>query len=220
MCKHSAVVLAAWRHSAKQNCFTSAPVISTLLWHNRAPVFTSSGSNDPNWRPLTGYMHARLPASTRRWLLDQGSLTQRLLHSSGGAFRVQRLHQGWQLPLPSERRLLGLAGRQLTLVREVVLLCGEQPWVFARSVIPHMTLSGSLRRLRHLQNQSLGALLFQNPLLGRSPFELALLPGNSAYIDALLQQEASAWARRSRFELQGKQLLVSEVFLQAFQPWS
>jgi chorismate--pyruvate lyase len=204
----------------RRQYYSGTPVFGLRLWHNRAPVIIYSGSKDPHWKPLTGFTQARLPANARRWLLDQGSLTQRLLQVSNGAFRVQRLQQGWQLPLPSERRRLGLANRQLALVREVALLCHEQPWVFARSVIPQLTLRGPLRRLRQLQNQSLGALLFQDPLLGRSPFELAVLPGHSAYISSGLRQEASAWARRSRFEIQGKQMLVSEVFLEAFQPWS
>ena len=199
---------------------STVPVFSALLWHNRAPVFTYSGSKDPDWRPLRRFTPIQLPRSTRQWLLDEGSLTQRLLQIPGGAFRVQRLHQRWQVPLPSERRLLGLAGRQLALVREVALHCEEQPWVFARSVIPAATVSGPLRHLRQLQNQSLGALIFQNPTLGRSPFELSLLPGNSDYIDPSLQQDQPAWARRSRFEVQGKFLLVSEVFLDAFRPWS
>lgn len=220
MCKREAGFLCVQRRPAEEEILRPSPVFRALLWHNRAPVFTYSGNKDPSWQPLSGFTHTQLPDSTRRWLLDEGSLTQRLQQSSGGAFQVQRLQQGWQLPLPSERRRLGLAGRQLALVREVVLLCQQQPCVFARSVIPRSTLGGSLRRLRQLQSQSLGALLFQNPQLSRSPFELALLPGHSTYISAALQQEPVAWARRSRFEIQGKQLLVSEVFLQAFQPWS
>jgi chorismate--pyruvate lyase len=116
--------------------------------------------------------------------------------------------------------MLGLSTRQSALVREVALLCEDKPWVFARSVIPATTLRGPLRQLRHLKNESLGALIFRNPNLGRSPFELAVLPVNSLYIDASLRQNSTAWARRSRFEVQGKQLLVSEVFLDAFRPWS
>jgi chorismate--pyruvate lyase len=196
------------------------PVFSPVLWHNRAPVFDYSGNKDPAWRALRGFTLAQLPPTTRRWLLDEGSLTERLIAASGGHFKVQRLHQQWQIPLPSERRLLGLSSRQVALVREVALHCEEQPWVFARSVIPAASLTGALRRLRQLQNQSLGTLIFRNPGLRRSPFELSLLPAYSAYINPALRQEAPAWARRSRFEIDGKCLLVSEVFLQDFRAWS
>jgi chorismate--pyruvate lyase len=183
-------------------------------------VFTLPGSKDPQWRPLAGFSPRQLPRETRRWLLDENSLTQRLQIASGGTFRVQRLQQKWQIPLASERRLLELGTRQVALVREVALYCNEAPWVFARSVIPMATLSGRLRHLRHLQNRSLGALIFQNPALQRSPFELCRLPPNASYITPSLRQEQAAWARRSRFVLGGTALLVSEVFLTAFQPWS
>jgi chorismate--pyruvate lyase len=182
-------------------------------------VFTLSGSKDPAWRPLHGFTPAGLSPETRRWLLDEGSLTRRLQDLSGGSFRVQRLRQCWQVPLPSERRLLDLDTRQAGLVREVALYCKGQAWVFARSVIPAATLTGPLRHLRYLQNQSLGALIFQNPRLQRSSFELCLLPPNATYIDAPLRQQQPAWARRSRFALGGKSLLVSEVFLAPFRPW-
>ena len=182
-------------------------------------MFSLSGSCDPIWRSLHSFSSSQLPRETRHWLLDESSLTQRLVDASNGAFRVQRLRQHWHIPLPSERRLLKLSGRQLALVREVALLCSDESWVFARSVIPAASLTGSLRHLRQLQNQSLGALIFQNPRLERSPFELSLLPGNSAYIHPCLQQPETAWARRSRFVVQNRPLLVSEVFLRRFRPW-
>ena len=53
----------------------------------------------------------------------------------------------------------------------------------------------------------------------RSPFELARMAGDSDYLPPSLQQEQAAWGRRSRFEIGGKGLLVSEVFLRAFSPW-
>ncbi|MEP5765829.1 MAG: chorismate lyase [Halieaceae bacterium] len=193
---------------------------SLRLWQT-APVSYSRSSKpltaDPAWRSSTSLQAAGLPASVRPWLLDEGSLTARLIDKSQGEFRVQRLHQGWQRPLLSEQRLLGLGAAQWALVREVVLRCFDQPWVYARSIIPASTLSGKLRRLRHLQNESLGELLFQHPKLMRDEFELALLPPGSTYIHSSLQQDSPAWARRSRFILDGRALMVSEVFLQQFQ---
>ncbi len=172
----------------------------------------------PVWRDLKTFCSADLPHSIRPWLLDEGSLTERLMRASGGEFQVQRLSQRWQLPLLSEQCLLDLPCRQWALVREVVLLCCGQPWVYARSVLPATTLSGPLRHLRHLQNQSLGALIFQHPNLERSEFQLTQLPANSDYIHAQFRQNQTAWARRSRFRIAGKPLSVSEVFLQQFRP--
>ena len=174
---------------------------------------------EPRWQPIERYTSADLPGPSRYWLSDDGSLTGRLIQSRRGPFRVQRLYQGWEEPLLSERQLLGMASRQLALVREVTLLLADQPVVFARSVFPITSLTGSLTHLRRLQNKSLGAILFQHPGMHRWPFELAHMPGNSDYLPDSLHQAEPAWGRRSRFEIQGKGLMVSEVFLRRFEPW-
>jgi chorismate--pyruvate lyase len=176
-------------------------------------------ATEPPWQPVQRFTSGTLPAANRYWLLDDGSLTNRLIQSSRGAFRVQRLNQGWQVPLASERKLLGLASRQLALVREVALMTNGRAAVFARSVFPVSSLSGSLRHLRRLQNRSLGSILFKSPGMHRSPFELALMPGDSDYLPTDCQQAAPAWGRRSRFIIEGNALMVSEVFLAPFQPW-
>jgi chorismate--pyruvate lyase len=196
------------------------PVFQRRLWHTAPVQKTQSNrmrSNDPRWRPLRSFQRVDLPADADRWLLNEGSLTEQLVATSGGNFKVQRIHQGWQQPLPSEQQLLGLPPRQWALIREVALLCRDQPWVYARSVIPLATLNGPLRHLRHLQSQSLGSLIFRHASLQRSPFELARLPAGSDYIDASVRQAEPAWARRSLFSIAGKPLSVSEAFLQRFQ---
>ena len=174
---------------------------------------------EPPWQPSARFTSRELPGRDRPWLLDDGSLTGRLIAMQQGEFGVQRLRQEWQVPLLSERRLLGRPARELALVREVALLLAGQTVVFARSVFPISSLSGSLAHLRRLHNTSLGAILFRHPGMHRSPFELARLPGNSEYLPPGLRQEGEAWGRRSRFEIGGKGLMVSEVFLEAFQPW-
>ena len=81
------------------------------------------------------------------------------------------------------------------------------------------SLVGSLAHLRRLQNKSLGAILFKHPGMHRYPFELAYMAGDCDYLPKELQQATPAWGRRSRFEIAGKRLMVSEVFLEAFTPW-
>lgn len=187
--------------------------------HASTPRLRRRIATEPRWRPVERYTNATLAADARVWLTDNGSLTGQLVASGRGEFRVQRLYQGWEVPLPSERSLLALPSRQVALVREVVLLLDNAAVVFARSIFPIASLVGSLAHLRRLQNSSLGAILFKHPLMHRSPFELALMPGHSDYLPPDLQQSAPAWGRRSRFEIEGKKLMVSEVFLQAFTPW-
>ncbi len=176
-------------------------------------------ATEPRWRPVERYTSATLAADVRVWLTDNGSLTGQLVACGQGEFRVQRLYQGWEVPLPSERRLLDLPPRQLALVREVALLLDSNAVVFARSIFPISSLVGSLAHLRRLHNTSLGAILFKHPGMHRSPFELARMAGNSDYLPPGLQQSGPAWGRRSRFQIGGKKLMVSEVFLQAFTPW-
>jgi len=110
--------------------------------------------------------------------------------------------------------------RQLALIREVQLMCNGFPWVYARSVIPASTCTGQLRHLRVLGNKSLGSLLFRHPGLERSPFQLALVSGDSAALPMHLQHRGDSWARRSRFKLKGKKIMVSETFLPSFTPWT
>ncbi|MCB1842265.1 MAG: chorismate lyase [Halioglobus sp.] len=176
-------------------------------------------SQEPRWRAQALFAGAALPLDCRHWLLDDGSLTARLTALGKGKFRVQRLSQGWGVPLMSERRLLETPPRQRALVREVALWLGDQPVVYARSVFPVSSLTGSLTHLRRLQNSSLGAILFSDPEMQRSPFELAHMSGDSDYLHPRLRQRAPAWGRRSRFDIGGKALLVGEVFLEAFTPW-
>lgn len=177
-------------------------------------------AREPLWQPAERFTNGALPHQVRPWLTDDGSLTARLVGLGRGQFGVERLYQGWQVPHPTEQRLLGLPQRQQALVREVVLLVGGEPLVFARSVFPVASLEGRLGHLRRLQNSSLGAILFRHPSMQRSPFELARVPGDSPYLPCNLQQKKPAWGRRSRFDIAGKTLMVSEVFLQAFSPWS
>lgn len=153
----------------------------------------------------------------RSWLLDQGSLTKRLINASNGAFQVRKLFQGWQRPTCSEAQCLGLKPRQLAVVREVELLCNGEPWVYARSVFPQQTLTGRLRSLKKLDTRPLGALLFSDPTMERTHFEIAAL-SNTRLKNYFSDQSANfAWGRRSLFFLDEKPLLVAEIFLPALE---
>ena len=162
-----------------------------------------------------------VPQQWRGWLSDTGSLTQRLLDASDGNLKVQLLRQELQQPRLSERQALGLSPRRLALIREVVLLGNDQPWVYARSIIPLSTLTGRLRRLRHLDNRPLGALLFQDPTMTREPVEVAChTPANAQLPHAMGSIHAPMWGRRSIFRLDNKPLLVGEIFLPDFKPYN
>ncbi|MDY0006566.1 MAG: chorismate lyase [Spongiibacteraceae bacterium] len=160
-----------------------------------------------------------MPATTARWLLDRGSLTRHLQRASDGDFRVEVVHQGWARPRRSEQQLLAIPQGQRALIREVLLRCHDQPWVFARSVLPRTTLVGRLRRLRRFGSDSLGQMLFNDASMRRADFEVALLPGQDPGLPETVRCNQVLWARRSRFSLDDRPLMVSEIFLPAFHPW-
>jgi chorismate--pyruvate lyase len=176
---------------------------------------------EPAWRQMISVSEATVPAKWRPWLSDTGSLTQRLIEVCDGELSVQVLRQTLGVPRLSERRALRLPTRRLALIREVLLLGAGVPWVYARSIIPLSTLTGRLRRLRHLDNRPLGALLFSDPSMCREPVEVACYNDPRAQLPARLAiNQAPLWGRRSVFRLDTKPLLVSEIFLPDFKPYN
>jgi len=160
----------------------------------------------------------QIPTIWHSWLSDTGSLTDRLLTLSQGDLRVKIINQRLQRPRLSERQKLCLDNRALALVREVILYGLNQPWVYARSVLPLTTMTGRLRKLRQLDNRPLGALLFNDPSMTREPVQVACFKSipllNRAQLDASV---SPLWGRRSVFRLDKKPLLVSEIFLHPFK---
>lgn len=173
---------------------------------------------EPRWYFARRRLRSTAPAALWDWLLDASSLTRRLQRACGGHFRIEILEQRWGRPLASERRALGIKRGGRAVIREVRLLCGETPWVFARTVIPVRTLRGPQRRLAHLGAKPLGAALFADPHLRRGEVEVTRIgPGEKLFEHAVGASAVAAavWGRRSLFWLRGKPLLVSEFFLPA-----
>jgi chorismate--pyruvate lyase len=150
------------------------------------------------------------------WLQDSSSLTARLLQLSQGEFAVKIVRQVIGIPTLNERKTLRMRRPVRSLIREVILCGRGKPWVFARSVLPLTSLTGSLRHLRQQDTRPLGAFLFSQPQLVRSTIEVAQIPPDHAYVPARLYGKQSLWGRRSVFYLKAKPLLVSEVFLPDF----
>lgn len=177
------------------------------------PVLESS------WMPLERLRFAPVSAQLANWLADRGSLTQRLIEGCDGSFGVRVKRQGWHRPLYSESRLLGMRAGESALVREVELLCDRNAVVFARTLIPVGSLKGEAKKLAHLGNRPLGAVLFDDPLTKRILVEAArITPRHKLFSDAvssLSEQPAELWGRRTIFSYAGSPLLVNEIFLPA-----
>ena len=173
----------------------------------RAPRWDTPG----NGRRLTA------PLDVKAWLEDTGSLTRRVRFACNGRFNVHVRRQDSGKCYYDEARLLGADPSHYAVIREVELRCGEAPWVFARTIIPVMTLKGPARRLTMLGNKPLGAVLFADPSADRGQTQFSqLLPGQELFESAVIGLPArpdSLWGRRTLFYLAGKPLLVNEIFL-------
>lgn len=183
------------------------------------PYMTSASSSfrETFWIPRRRLQRSTVPRGALDWLLDQDSLTKRIISACPGKFSVQVLSQRWELPMAHEARALKLDRHNYALVRQVQLMCGDTPWVYARTIIPRQTLSGRLRRLAHLESRSLGAVLFADPSMQRDEVEVACVRAGTALHDIIEQRVLATrevvWGRRSRFHVDNKPLLVSEFFL-------
>lgn len=137
----------------------------------------------------------------------------------GIAFNVELLSQVHKSLLVSHRSKLNIDD-ELGLHREVLLKQGELPLVYAQTLMPESTISGTEKMLAELGNQSLGQVLFQSPQAIRGEIEYAKVDSDSElgrYIGERLQQPITqpCFIRRSLFHLNNKPLLVCECFLPA-----
>lgn len=188
---------------------TRAKVLATDVFANY--------QREPVWRPMRQIHHTMLDRDLATWLFDSSSLTERLISACSGSFSVQVLNQGWAHAMLNEAKTLNMRMTRRALVREVHLLCDEQPWVFARTIIPPHTMRGKRRRLAKLGQKPLGAVLFADKSMQRSEMEIACIkPGQQLYALATHHLEAAdqpIWGRRSVFYLNRHPLMVSEIFL-------
>ncbi len=172
---------------------------------------------EPVWRGHDMLMSHSVPLELAPWLFEQGSLTRRILLHCTKKFRVEVLSQQWQRPMLNEALRLSAHPEHLALIREVLLYCGGEPWVFARSVLPRKTLTGPRRFLGKLGNRPLGEILFSDPKIQRDELEVAEIKKGqrmfSCATECLTHPPDAVWGRRSVFYLHKKPLLVNEVFL-------
>ena len=152
------------------------------------------------------------------WLVHVGSLTARI-RSRCSDFRVRLIAQGRSLPFGDERAPLRLRAGESAWVREVVLLCGDTPLVFAHTVLPAASARGAWHLLAGLGSKPLGELLFTDPLISREALRYARLdaryPLHARAASVCGVQAGLLWGRRSLFRRDGRAILVSEVFLPA-----
>jgi len=157
-----------------------------------------------------------LASRYRSWLTEKGSLTARLQQNYPDFF-VKPVSVSYVKPGVEEALLLHEPGNAAAQVREVFLYGNGNPVVFAHSVLPRNSLQGEWRNLGRLGNKPLGATLFANPKVKRTPFTYKKISAQHALYQAsthdMQAKPAYLWARRSVFSLNCARIMVIEVFL-------
>lgn len=152
----------------------------------------------------------------RSWLIESGSLTARLQQCYADFF-VKPVSVSTNNPGNEETVLLNISSHETAQIRQVLLFGGTKPVVFAHSVLPRKSLRGAWRHLGKLGSKPLGAVLFANPNVKRTPFTFKKLSANHPLYQAaasyLTQKPDFLWARRSMFTLNCASIMVTEIFL-------
>lgn len=149
------------------------------------------------------------------WLTDSGLLTERVSLRCGGESALRVVNQRRDVMPQADAIALGIADPSV-FVREVELVCASIVCVFAQTLVPLATLEAQ-RWLAELGDDALGHRLARADDARLESLEFALLiPGNALRARALRNRPGSLdalWARRKRYRLGGRPLLVQEVFL-------
>ncbi|MBU2883354.1 chorismate lyase [Psychrosphaera sp. B3R10] len=168
------------------------------------------------WFSLDSEQFTKLRSDVAQWIKGESSLTVKI-KELGIAFNVAVLAQ---TTLPNRALLHPALPSQegSALFREVLLQQGDVPLVYAQTIMPDTTTTGTETMLTELGNQSLGQVLFQSPQAIRGDIEFAEVTPTSQlglYIQQELQQTINepCYIRRSLFHLNRKPLLVCECFL-------
>ncbi len=191
-----------------------------MSWVSAVKVGPDQESVEPPWLSVDNFNDKNLLQSVSDWLLDEASLTDRLINFYKEVFSVKLLNESWTRPLESEIGLLENSGNEKVLIRKVILCLDKRPVVFARSIIPKFAIEGPLSHLQNLGDKSLGAILFDTPGIFRSSFEIALISGTNPYLPQEFFQTNPVWGRRSCFSISSNKIIVSEIFLNTFEPWT
>jgi len=158
-------------------------------------------------------------AQIKPWLLEQGSLTQRLMNQFND-FQVTPIFQGLCKPNPDEAAALALTLRQNVYLREVLLYGNQQAQVFAHSMTAAVNLRGHWQALPKLGRHSLGSMLFSNPRISRTAMQYKKLSCHHPLFKQVERltgkPQQVLWARRSQFSISGDKkaaMMITEVFL-------
>ena len=168
------------------------------------------------WTEINKFSRNLISHSVFDWLVDEGSLTAKLVDLSGDNFKLEVQSQEHRVISPEEKSILELPEIDTVIDRKVLLKGRDAPWIFAHSLIPLSSATVDLKVLKNLNNRSLGEFLFKNSSIVRRSLEIAHMEAKSFGIEAKdIGCRERRWGRRALFSQGRHSLLVSEIFLPA-----
>ncbi|MDH2924792.1 chorismate lyase [Nicoletella semolina] len=136
-----------------------------------------------------------LSPNVAQWLLHKGSLTEKLQQQCSN-LQVKIVQEGWQAR--------GMCQNSAEYwVREVLLKCSENDWIFAQTIIPQKTVDAVASSVLNLGEQAIGLWLFP-----QKPTRLSL--------EWQQDPKTKQFARRSQLLLKNYPLEIRELFLSHF----
>ncbi len=153
-----------------------------------------------NWLSPEEFIFPDINAES--WLLEQGSLSHRLsAHCQNLTVDLQYNH--WvdvSTLTESEVELLNL---EKCLLRKVILQGDGHPWVIGRTLIPESSIEGQPLDLKEQGEVPLGVTVFGADRVMRDALQVGWVDSSAGRL----------LARRSRLWMNGKPMLVAELFL-------
>lgn len=168
------------------------------------------------WKPASLICRITSEPHTKAWLNTPNSLTKKL-RVPCPTLTVEVLSETLDRPLLDEAKALAIHPQESAWIRCVVLKCGDDNWIYARTIIPNFTQTNPWYTLQNLGTKPLGDVLFELPSIKRTEFEfskqrLKTWPHLNKHLNAQ-QTNMTGYARRSIFRQQDAPLLLTEVFL-------
>lgn len=152
------------------------------------------------------------------WLQDQGSLTKSIQQVCRQGFNVKVLIHQFTTAPDSALEPLQLDVDDRVLHREVLLCDGDEPLVFACSLLPEKAFQGRFAALADMGSRPLGHWIFKEPALQRTAMQFTRLPGDSPLFERLAACKTNGlWGRKTLFVGAEHPFLVSEFFLPALK---
>ena len=134
------------------------------------------------------------------WLTESGSITSRIKSFSN--FRLKLLRDGPGEVDTAEDDLI-IANYEKNNIREVVLYSDEEPFIYAKSILPLETIRLGLGALGNLKENPLGDILFSNPKIKKKHMLFAKFESNKRIF----------YGRKGIYTVKGYPFSVCEIFL-------